>query len=262
MPDEILTPSQRSAALYRARALDATHEEDRARARIVGDALASSAEPRLHFSGSAEATFEQVVVTDTECKLVEAPVPPRPMGQARSVSWAEFQVAKAKSFWGSDHPDARFWRFVVEVASFALGELMAVRAMSLLQRVEVIGEGGQVVGHLRGYQKLHRYEPRAIDTPMTPHRSPYLDVGDAIDWYKLAPAHYRSLFTVTSDALPMLRNLRRSQGYFDEDVVLRSTRLKDLMDRFPEGRILADFKLNLTQLEGRAGSYNFVVTGK
>ncbi len=263
--DKAAQSSREPALLYQARALDGHPIGDGVRARVVAETLTAAAGRRWRATGWAEASFASAPASDTalgQCTAEPLPrPPPMPIGEARSVSWLEWQWVRAKSFWSGDTLEARYWRFLVEVAGFALGELIALRAATLLRRHDVLGEGGRVVGHLRGYQRVHRYEPRGVTTPMTPHRSPYLDIGDAVDWYHLRPAHYRSLFTVTGDTLPTLRRLRQSQGYFDGDVVLRSARVRDLIERYPDARILADFKFSLTELEGRLGAYNFVIQG-
>ena len=77
---------------------------------------------------------------------------------------------------------------------------------------------------------------------MTPHASPYAPYG----WYEFG---YDHLFVVEESALSALHSLREGQGYFEQDVVLRSAVLGELIERCGDGTVvLEDIKFNFTVL--------------
>ena len=80
---------------------------------------------------------------------------------------------------------------------------------------------------------------------MSAHASPYAPYG---------PFEFRHdhLFCVEERALAALTGLREGQGYFTENVVLRSARLCDLIARHGGAKVLEDIKFNMTVLGGNA----------
>ncbi len=127
--------------------------------------------------------------------------------------------------------------------------------------VPVIGEGGRVVENIPTTTKLVRYEPRDIPTPMTPHESPYFDMMKGME-YGIKPANHKALFTASSDNLDELHKLRKGQGYFDNDVVLRETTVGDMMKQYPDAKILSDIRFNYSVLGKDSGGYIVVLPGK
>jgi len=118
----------------------------------------------------------------------------------------------------------------------------------------VIGEGGRIVEELSAETVLVRFEPPNVDTPMSPHESPYFDVSKGME-YGLKPDHHKALFVVSKDNLETLSALRKKQGYFDEGVVLRESTLGELMSENPGANLLSDFRLNGNTLGIEKGGY-------
>jgi hypothetical protein len=82
---------------------------------------------------------------------------------------------------------------------------------------------------------------------MSPHASPYAPYGR----YEFGYSH---LFLVEERALEDLSALRKGQGYFQGNVVLRSATIGQLMEPFGEAVLLEDQKFNMTVLgSGRHG---------
>jgi len=105
-------------------------------------------------------------------------------------------------------------------------------------------ETNSVVYNLSPTVQVFRFEPRNVSTPMTPHMSPYAPYGR----YEFG---YRHLFVAEEQALVDLETLRQGQGYFEQDVVLRSEMLGHLINRCGPGTVvLVDVKFNMTVLGG------------
>jgi hypothetical protein len=117
-------------------------------------------------------------------------------------------------------------------------------------------ETNTVKYHLSPTTTVYRFEPKGVDKPMTPHDSPFAPYGR----YEFG---YRHLFVVEEKALADLRDLRESQRYFDQEVVLRSEMLANLIRRCGPGTVvLVDIKFNMTVLGGdRKGALIIAVPG-
>jgi hypothetical protein len=105
-------------------------------------------------------------------------------------------------------------------------------------------ETNNVKYHLDGDTTVYRWEPSDAPTPMSPHASPYAPYGR----YEFG---YNHLFVVEQRALEALTELRKGQGYFAANVVLRSAQLWDLVSAGGPGTVvLEDIKFNMTVLGG------------
>ncbi len=125
--------------------------------------------------------------------------------------------------------------------------------------VNVIGANGQVVEQLSRDTKVVRFEIAKTDTPMTPHESPYFDVSKAME-YKLKPDYYKALFVASEENLEKLESLRRSQGYFENDVVMRESTLGEILDQNPGAVVLSDYRFNGSVLGTDSGGFIIVTS--
>ena len=123
--------------------------------------------------------------------------------------------------------------------------------------MQVVGANGEVVQSVTRDTKIVRYEIATTDTPMTPHESPYFDISKAME-YRLKPDNYSALFFTSSDNLEVLEKLRRKQGYFEENVVLREATIGELLDNNPGAVLLSDHRFNGTVLGKDSGGYILV----
>ncbi|MCB9678031.1 MAG: hypothetical protein H6737_23225 [Alphaproteobacteria bacterium] len=103
-------------------------------------------------------------------------------------------------------------------------------------------ETGEEIGFVRGDTKIFRFEPKDVDTPMTPHESPYFD---DIGTHRAGFGADQALFVADSpEAVADLEQLRLSQGYFeDPNIVMRSTTYDELLAAYPDAKIMTDAKM-------------------
>jgi uncharacterized Zn-binding protein involved in type VI secretion len=119
-----------------------------------------------------------------------------------------------------------------------------------------ISDGGRAVMQLDPNTMVYRYEPRDASMPMSAHDSPY-------DRGAMHSAQHDYVYVSDAENLPTLERLRTEQGYFqDNDVVLRSERLGDLLERHgPDARVLSDvtFQTSVVGAGGKGNSFAVVV---
>jgi hypothetical protein len=109
----------------------------------------------------------------------------------------------------------------------------------------ISSETGETKYTLSPMQRVVRYEPRNVATPMMPHISEYAPYGR----WEFGHLH---LFCAMEEILSELTELRKKQGYFANDVVLRDAQLGDLVQRCGRGTtVLEDIKFNMTVLGGQ-----------
>jgi len=122
----------------------------------------------------------------------------------------------------------------------------------------VMGVGGKKVGELSASTKIIRYEPEDVATPMSPHESPFFDISKGME-YGLKPDWHKAMFVASEDKLDALTKLRDSQGYFENNVVLRSTSLGEIMKSNPGANLLADVRMGATA-EGFSDGGAYIIT--
>ena len=107
--------------------------------------------------------------------------------------------------------------------------------------VKVYGEGGREVGELDRNTKVVRVEPETVPTPLEPHRSEYFD-GRSDLYGSKARFGDRALY-FTDEA--GVQGLLERKNYFTETkLVVRTTTLGELLDKYPSAVVLQDNALD------------------
>ena len=144
----------------------------------------------------------------------------------------------------------------------AMGRLPPMASVPIKPKMySVVGVGGKKVEEIASSTKIMRFEPRDVATPMSPHESPFFDISKGME-YGLKPDWHKAMFVVSEDKLDSLMKLRDSQGYFENDVVLRSTTVGDVMKANPGANLLSDVRMRATAEGFSDGGAYIITTGE